>query len=166
MTDPFAVPSGSTPQQPPASGQQPPAYGQPPAPGYGQPPAGYGQPGQIGEIRPTGKTILLFFVTFGIYGLFYYFKTHEEMKLHTGQGLGGLVALLLAVFVGFVNPFLLSDEVGKLYSRRGQSAPVTAMTGLWFIPGFLLFIIVGPIIWFVKTNGALNDYWRSVGAQG
>jgi hypothetical protein len=26
--------------------------------------------------------------------------------------------------------------------------------------------LIGSIIWFVKTNGALNAYWRSVGAQG
>ncbi|MEJ7628811.1 MAG: hypothetical protein WKF54_04395 [Nocardioidaceae bacterium] len=38
-----------------------------------------------------------------------------------------------------------------------------ATTGLWVIPGIL--IIVGPIIWFVKVNGALNDYWRSLGAS-
>jgi hypothetical protein len=35
------------------------------------------------------------------------------------------------------------------------------MTGLWYFPGVL--ILVGPIVWFVKTNGALNDYWRSQG---
>jgi len=27
-------------------------------------------------------------------------------------------------------------------------------------------VIVGLIVWFVKTNGALNAYWRSLGAQG
>ena len=53
---------------------------------------------------------------------------------------------------------------GNLYERRGQAKPVSAMTGLWVFPG--IFIIVGPFVWFVKTNGALNDYWRSVGAQG
>ena len=55
-----------------------------------------------------------------------------------------------------------SSEVGGLYSRRGQQPPVTGLTGLWYFPG--IFILVGPIIWFVKTNGALNAYWRSVGA--
>ena len=38
------------------------------------------------------------------------------------------------------------------------------LTGLWVFPG--IFILVGPFIWFSKTNGALNDYWRSLGAQG
>ena len=29
-----------------------------------------------------------------------------------------------------------------------------------------MFILVGPFIWFIKTNDALNDYWRSQGAAG
>ena len=27
-----------------------------------------------------------------------------------------------------------------------------------------VFILVGPLVWFIKTNGALNSYWRSLGA--
>jgi len=103
-------------------------------------------------------------VTLGIYGLFWYFKTHEEMKRHSGQGIGGVVALLLAIFVGIVMPFLNSNEVGHLYERRGEKPPVTALTGLWaLLLGWFFF--VGVIVWFVKTNGALNAYWRSLGAR-
>jgi hypothetical protein len=118
--------------------------------------------GPIGETRSTGIGILLFIVTFGIYGWYWFYKTHEEMKRHSGIGLGGGIALLLTILVGVVMPFLTSSEVGELYSRRGQRPPVTGVTGLWNFPG--VFIVVGPIIWFVKTNGALNDYWRSLGA--
>ncbi|WP_040339798.1 DUF4234 domain-containing protein [Candidatus Blastococcus massiliensis] len=115
-------------------------------------------------MRSTGVAILLLIVTLGFYSLYYYYATHEEMKKHSGEGIGGVLALVLAIFVGFASPFLLSHEVGGLYERRGQEKPVSAMTGLWYIPGIL--IIVGPIVWFVKTNGALNAYWRSQGAQG
>jgi hypothetical protein len=154
---------------PPPYGQQPPPYGQQ---GYGGQPmpgvpayAQYARPqGPIGQIRPTGMIVLLFFVTFGIWGFIYYFQTHEEMKRHTGDGVGGVIALVLSLFVGIVSPFLLSHEVGELYARRGRQPPVTALTALWFFPGIL--ILVGPFIWFVQTNNALNDYWRSVGAQG
>jgi hypothetical protein len=44
------------------------------------------------------------------------------MKHHTGEGLGGGIALVLAIFVGL-------------------------------------------IVWFVKVNGALNAYWRSLGVH-
>ena len=67
------------PPPPPDGGQQP--FGNqpypPPPPGYGGQPmpgvpayAAYAQPqGPIGQIRPNGLTILLFFVTLGIWGL-------------------------------------------------------------------------------------------------
>jgi hypothetical protein len=119
--------------------------------------------GPIGKVRGTGVAILLFFVTLGLYSIYYYFVTHEEMKKHTGEGIGGLAGLLLSMFVGIVSPYLLSHEVGGLYERRGQAKPVSGLTGLWVFPG--IFLLVGPIVWFVKTNGALNAYWRSVGAS-
>lgn len=163
---------------------QPSGYGYPPPPpppqygyagqgyagqGYtGQPMPGvpayaqYAQPqGPIGQMRPTGMTILLWVVTLGIWGFIYYYQTHEEMKRHTGEGLGGVLALVISLFFGIVSPFLLSNEVGNLYGRRGQEKPVTAVTALWFFPGIL--ILVGPFIWFVQTNNALNSYWQSLG---
>lgn len=177
---PYGAPPPPPPSPPPPSADPGPqeedpqrqdtrAYGQQPfggaGSGYPGPPmpspppwAQYGRPtGELGTMRPTGMTILLVVVTFGIWGLVYYFQTQEEMKRHTGEGLGGVLALI----IGIVSPFLLSNEVGKLYERSGQTPPVTALTGLWFFPG--IFILVGPFIWFVRTNRALNDYWRSQG---
>jgi len=115
----------------------------------------------VGKIRSTGTCILLTIVTLGIYALVWYYMTHDEMKRHSGDGLGGGIALILAFFIGIVMPYLTSNEVGGLYQRAGKRAPVSAATGLWYFPGVIL--IVRPIVWFVKTNGALNDYWRSQG---
>jgi hypothetical protein len=140
-------------------GYQPPAY-QP----YGQQVAPYGTvPPPVGKIRSTGICILLSIVTLGIYQYVWWFKVHAEMKRHTGVGIGGGVALVLTIFVGIAMPYITSSEVGGLFTRRGQHPPVTGLTGLWYFPG--VFILVGPIIWFVKTNAALNAYWRSVGAR-
>jgi hypothetical protein len=153
-------------------------YGQPqhaqpyqqPAPGmYGQPvpaaPAPYGRPmGPVGKIRSTWAVIGLSIITLGIYSLYYYFATHEEMKQHSGEGVGGVVGLIIAIFtLGLVTPFLFPHEIGNLYARQGRPRPVSATTGLWMLLGS--FIIVGPLVWLIKTNGALNAYWRSVGAR-
>ena len=165
--DPSAPPFAATSPGLPSPGLgngTPPPYGAPTP--YGGSPhgavQGYGGQPPIGQVRSTGVAMLLTLVTFGIYPLYYYFCVHEEMKRHTGAGLGGGVALALAFFVGVASPYLLSSEVGQLFSRRGTTPPVTGLTGLWYFPG--IFLLVGPIIWFVKTNGALNDYWRSQGA--
>ena len=55
-------------------------------------PAGQMGAGPIGQVRSTGVAFLLFIVTFGIYGWYYWYKVHEEMKQHSGQGIGGAVA--------------------------------------------------------------------------
>jgi hypothetical protein len=114
---------------------------------------------RAGSPRKVGIVILLYFVTFGIYGLYWYYITHDEMKRETDEGLGGGIALLIAVFAGIVMPFITANEVGRLYEKAGQAKPVSASTGLWAVPGFL--IIVGPFIWIAKVQGALNRYWEA-----
>ena len=145
--------------------------------GYGQQPAGmvpqhpaqhgvapYGRPlGPVGKVRSTWAVIGLSIITFGIYSLYYYFATHDEMKQHSGEGVGGAIGLVLAIFTfGLVTPFVLPNEVGNLYARQGRPRPVSATTGLWVLLGS--FILIGPLVWLIKTNGALNAYWRSMGA--
>lgn len=140
----------STPPPPPPA---------PPAAAYGVP--AFADPNHVGKVRSTGVSILLFVVTLGIYGWFWYYQVHEDLKRHTGRGLGGVVALLLAIFVGFVMPFFTSSEVGNVQEAAGRQKTVSGVTGLW-----ILLPLIGGIVWFVKTNGALNEYWRSRGATG
>jgi uncharacterized protein DUF4234 len=118
-----------------------------------------------GGARPLGKprgwvvVLLLTLVTLGIYGLVWQYKTFQEMKDHTGNGIGGAIGLILALFVGFVNPFLMSAETGNMYEAAGEEKPVSGITGLW-----ILLPLIGGIIWLVKTQGALTRYWEARGA--
>jgi len=148
-------------------------------------------------------------VTFGIYSYVYNYKVHREMQQHSHRGLGGGIALLLTFVAGIAMPFVTPAEVGSLFTRRGEKAPVSGWTGLWVVlpalagsgglivatisvavtstptaegtrqissgagasiaVGVLFAVVVafaGAVTWFVKTNGALNRHWRSVGAQG
>lgn len=114
-------------------------------------------PSPVGKQRGTGSAILLAIVTLGIYGLVWVYSTAKEMKEHTGSGLGGGLALLIYVIFSPATFFIHPSEVAALYARTGRTAPVRGTTGLW-----LLLPIAGPIVWFVKVNGALNGYWASV----
>lgn len=121
------------------------------------------RPAPVGRVRGTGACIALAIVTLGFYSLYWFDKTHQEMKNHAGTGMGGGVALVLAFFIGMVMPFVTSGEVRDLYRRAGMARPVSGATGLWYFPG--MFILIGPLVWFIKTNSALNSYWRSHGAE-
>lgn len=116
----------------------------------------------VGNVRSTGICMLLCLVTFGIYSWFWMFKVHQEMKDHAHRGIGGFAAVILwfIPFISLFVPFITSGAVGDLYRTRGMRPPVSGATGCWlFLP------LAGGFVWFVKTNGALNNYWLSQGAS-
>jgi Na+/proline symporter len=115
-----------------------------------------GNTGPLGQQRGIGFGILLFIVTFGFYSLYWVFKTQEEVKEHSDQGVGGVLGLVIVIVVGIVTWFLVPSEVGKMYRKDGREAPFSGWTGLW-----LLLPIVGMFVWFIKIQGALNRYWES-----
>ena len=121
-----------------------------------------GNTGPLGSPRGIGFGILLFIVTIGFYSWYWVFKTQEEVKEHSGQGIGGVLGLVIWILIGAVSAFVIPSEVGRMYRRDGREPPVTGWTGLWLFPfGFL---IVTAIVWFVKVQGSLNRYWESKGA--
>ena len=115
--------------------------------------------GPLGQPRGIGFAILMAIVTLGIYTLYWVFKTQDEVKNHSGQGVGGVLGLVIYIVVSIVTWFLVPSEVGKMYAKDGRESPVTGWTGLWLFP-FGIFIIPA-IVWFVKVQGALNRYWES-----
>ena len=118
-----------------------------------------GNTGPLGQPRGIGFAILIFIITLGIYGLYWVYKTQEEMKQHTGDGLGGVLGLVVWIVISAVSAFVIPSEVGKMYAKDGRQAPITGWTGLWLFP-FGIFIIPA-IVWFVKIQGSLNRYWES-----
>jgi hypothetical protein len=131
---------------------------QPPPP---PPPAAQaGGTGAIGEMRKPIVVILLTIVTCGIYGWWWYYRNFEDLKQYSGEGIGGVLGLLFAIFCTIVNWFLLPAEVGNQYEREGKEKPCSGLTGFWnLIP------IIGGIIWVFKVQNRLNDYWAPKGAR-
>jgi hypothetical protein len=116
-----------------------------------------GVKGPIGEARNPTLVIVLTIITCGIYGLYWLYKSFEELKQHNGEGLGGLVGMLLGLV--WVSYFILPIEIQKTYEDDGRQTQVSAIYGLW-----LLLPIIGTIIYILRVQGALNDYWVSKGA--
>ena len=117
--------------------------------------------GPLGQPRGIGFGIILFIITLGIYGLYWVFKTAEEMKQHSGEGIGGVLGLVIWIVVGAVMGFVIPSEIGNMYKKDGRQPPMSGWTGLWLFP-FGIFIIPA-IVWFVKVQGALNQYWETKG---
>jgi hypothetical protein len=117
--------------------------------------------GPVGQARGIGVTMLLNIVTLGFYSFYWAYKTHEEVKIHSGEGLGGVVGLVVWILISPVSAFVIPAEIGKMYQKEGAEPPINGWTGLWLIP-FGIFLIPA-IVWFVKVQGALNSHWASHG---
>ena len=113
--------------------------------------------GPLGHRRGIGFAILLFVVTLGFYGWYWVFKTQDEMKQQSdGEGLGGVLGLVVYILISPVTAFVIPSEVGNMYAQSGKSKPVSGVTGFW-----TLIPLIGFIIWVVKVQGALNAQWQA-----
>jgi hypothetical protein len=117
--------------------------------------------GLVGETRSVGLSIVWFILTLGIYSFYWVYKTHEEIKQYSGNGIGGVLGLVIWLLIWPVTYFVVPSEVRWMYEDLdGGRSPVRGVHGLWF-----LLPVIGWIIWFVQVQGALNSYWESKGAS-
>jgi hypothetical protein len=150
-------PSESTaPPPPPTAAPPPPAT----PPGYAVVPTGRVPERLGGAYYSIGIVILLTIVTLGIWGIFWTYRTNEDLKRYNGDGLGGVLGIVIYILLSIVLMFTIPNEVKNMYERDGQQSPVSAVWGLWF-----LLPLIGHIIWYVKVQHALNNFWVAKGAQ-
>jgi len=156
--DPAGAPFAGAPYDaPPPGGPAPAGYQGAPPPGAWQGPR---PRGPIGEARSVGMTILLTIVTCGIWSILWSYWNHEELKRYRGDGIGGVVALIVAIIFSPIIMFTIPMEIELMYREEGMEPPVTTIWGLWF-----LLPLIGNIIWYLKCQEALNDFWVAHGAQ-
>ncbi len=120
----------------------------------------------LGETRSIGLSILWTVLTLGIYTFFWTYRTYDEQERYRGEGLGGalgLVIYIVCAFIGLVaiaiTGVLIWREIEGLYTDDGRGSPHSPLWGLW-----LLLPIVGPFVWFIPTQRALNEFWQSKSA--
>ncbi len=138
-----------------------------PAPGAAPPAAGYrmvpvGRAPQRLEANryKPGLVILLTIVTLGVWGAIWSYRTNEDLQRYNGEGLGGVLAVVIYLLLSPVLMFTIPNEIDKMYQRDGRKSPESALLGLWF-----LLPLIGEIIWYLKVQRALNQFWMSKGAQ-
>jgi hypothetical protein len=122
-------------------------------------PMATGARGQIGTPSPTGKTILLTIVTFGVYGIIWLCRQREDLKRYNGNGIGGVLAVVIALVFGIASPFILANEVQQAYEREGQQSPIKTTAAFW-----VLLPLAGMLIFYLKVQEAINDFWVARGA--
>lgn len=110
----------------------------------------------VGKPRKIGLQILVSIVTLGVYGVYWAYTSHEEIKQYSGDGVGGVIGAIIYFFAGVITWFLLPIEIKRMYEKDGKTSPVGASTAFW--------ILLFGIPWYVKCQSALNDFWLSKGA--
>lgn len=102
--------------------------------------------------------ILLSIVTCGVWTVVWAYQNGDELQRFSGKGLGGVVHLIVTILVSPVTMFLLAGEVEQLYRDDGREPPITTIWGLWF-----LLPLIGNLIWYLRIQDAINDYWTAHG---
>jgi hypothetical protein len=97
-------------------------------------------------------------VTFGLWTWLWSYWNGEELKNYRRDGLGGVGYLLLTIFISPVTMLLMANEVEKLYVEAGEQPRITTLWGLWF-----LLPLIGNIIWYVRIQHAINEFWQARG---
>ena len=153
----------ATPPPPGGAGEHRPPSAPPgeytPAAGYPVQPVGVVPARLDGPYNSIPLVILLTIITCGIWGIFWTYRNSEDLKKYNGDGLGGVLGVVIFLLLAVVLMFTIPNEIEKMYQRDGRESPVNTWWGLWF-----LLPIIGNIIWYVKVQNALNDFWVSKGA--
>ncbi len=80
--------------------------------------------GPLGQPRGIGFGILIFIITLGIYGLYWVYKTQDEIKEHSGDGVGGVLGLVDLDPRLPISRFLIPSEIGKMHKARRTRSTV------------------------------------------
>lgn len=127
-------------------------------------PSEQGQPdsshGPIGTPRSVGLTILVSIVTLGFWTWLWSYWNGEELKNYRRDGLGGVAYLLFTIFLVPITMFLMANEVEQMYLDAGEQPRITTLWGLWF-----LLPLIGNIIWYVRIQNAINEFWQARGGS-
>ena len=77
----------------------------------------------VGQQRGVWFVALIGLVTLGIYWIYWYYKTGEEIKNYSGEGLGGVLWLVIALVIGIVMIFVAPPRSASSTPARVSRRP-------------------------------------------
>ena len=84
--------------------------------------------GQVGHTRSIGLSILWAILTLGIYTFIWTYKTQDEIKRYSGNGVGGVLGLVIYILIAPVTFFVVPSEVRYMYEDLdGERSPVSGI---------------------------------------
>src|SRR4026207_761665 len=89
--------------------------------------AAQAQRGPGGHTRSIGLSILWAILTLGIYTLVWTYKTQEEIKRYSGNGVGGVIGLVIYILISPITFFIVASEVRYMY--EDLDGPTSAARG-------------------------------------
>ena len=129
--------SDDVPPPPPGAPAPPPPPSMPTAPpppagatGYAMVPTGRVPERLGGAFYSPGLVILLMIVTLGIWGVFWTYRTNEDLKKYNGDGLGGVLGIVIYLLLSIVLMFTIPNEIKNMYERDGRQSPVVGGVGV------------------------------------
>ena len=111
---------------------------------------------------PLGLTI----ITFGIYGLYWYWAINKELQTD-GEKVDPLVSLLAITFGAliivppFVSIYNTAARTQRAQERHGAASQISPVLAL-----IMVFIPIVSIFWSVYMQSSLNSAWERVPASG
>src|SRR5213592_1267309 len=85
--------------------------------------------GRVGHTRSIGLSILWAILTLGIYTFIWTYKTQDEIKRYSGNGVGGVLGLVIYILIAPVTFFIVPSEVRYMYEdldRQDEPQPSDA----------------------------------------
>ena len=67
--------------------------------------------------------ILLTIVTLGIWGALWTYRTSEDLKRYNGDGLGGVLGVVIYLLLSIVLMFTIPNEIKNMYRARRSPEP-------------------------------------------
>jgi len=111
----------------------------------------------IGTKRDTKRTMALWLLSFGLYGIYWVAKNLDEIKANRGKGISGKAYAIAAILfppLSISACWLLPSSVGKLYTENGKLEQINSCWGaMLFLPSIALWLVSGMLMLIVQTGG-------------